>query len=136
MILPQKTVEFEYPGVEGLVFSLSFLSKKEIDRMRKAHTKFIKSKITKQFAEELEEEGFMREYVSKIITNWEGLNCDNIQEFLAMPEDADPELGVPYTVDNAYALLTNSQDLDSWVSEQIGDLENFRNRGSKKNEEK
>ena len=135
MILPQKTVEFEYPGVEGLFFSLSYLSKRELERLQKAHTKFTKNKITKTFTEELQQDAFMEEYVTKIITDWRGLTCGNIQEFLAMPEDSDPEMGVPYSEENAYALLTNSQDLDQWVSEQISDLENFRNQESKKNEE-
>ena len=52
-----------------------------------------------------------------------------------MPEDLEAGTAVPYSEDNAYELLTNSQDLDSWVSEQISDLENFRNQDSKKSEE-
>lgn len=135
MILPMKTVEFEYPGVEDLFFSLSFISKKELNRMRKDNTKMIKSKVTNHFAEELDEEGFMREYVPTVIKGWRGLTLGNIQEFLCMPEDADQETKVPYDKDNAYELLTNSQDLDTWVSEMISNLENFRNRESKKNEE-
>ena len=135
LILPMKTVEFEYPGVEGLKFKLSYLSKKELTRMRKSHLKLIKNKISKQFVEELDEDGFMNEYVPSVIKDWSGLNLGNIQEFVIVGDSEDPSKGVPYSPENAYELLTNSQDLDTWVSEMISEIENFRNQDSKKNEE-
>ena len=135
LILPMKTVDFEYPGLDGLFFSLSFLSKKELTRMRKVHLKLMKNKRSGTFTEELDEEAFMKEYVPSVIKGWKGLDLGNIQEFVIMPEDVDPETKVPYSDENAYELLTNSQDLDTWVSEQISDIENFRNQDLKKSVE-
>ncbi len=133
MILPMKTVEFEYPGVEGLFFDLSFISKKELTRMRKEHTKAHKNKRLGTFTDELDEDGFMKEYVPAILRGWRGLTLGNIQEFLCIDDDEDMSKDVPYTPGNAYSILTNSQDLDTWVSEMISDLENFRKQESKKN---
>ena len=134
LILPMKTVEFDYPGVEGLKFKLSYLSKKELTRMRKAHLKLIKNKHTKQFTEELDEDGFMNEYVPSVIKDWTGLTLGNIQEFVVVGEGKEDTV-VPYSPENAYELLTNSQDLDTWVSEMISEIENFRNQDSKKSED-
>ena len=135
MIMPSKTVEFDYPGVEGLKFSLAYLSKKELQRMRKDHLKMVKNKRLGTFQEELDEEGFMKEYVPAIIKGWEGLTATTVQEFIIVHDQEDPNIAIPYTEDNAYQLLTNSQDLDTWISEQISDIENFQSRDSKKNEE-
>lgn len=134
MIMPSKAVDFEYPGVEGLKFSLAYLSKKELQRMRKAHLKMVKNKKFGTFNEELDEEGFMREYVPSIIKGWEGLNAQTVQEFVIV-NSSDPDQEIPYTPENAYELLTNSQDLDTWVSEQISDIENFQSRDLKKSED-
>jgi len=37
--------------------------------------------------------------------------------------DLDDEL--PYTKDNAELLMKNANNFDSWVTETVGDLENF-----------
>ena len=135
LILPMKTVEFDYPGVDGLKFNLSFINKGKLNSIRKSHLKMIKNKHTGSFSEELDEDSFMKEYSFSIVAGWSGLTVGNIQEFLVMPDDMDQDTVVPYTEDNAYQLLTNSKDLDTWVSEMISDIENFRNQESKKKEQ-
>ena len=37
----------------------------------------------------------------------------------------DPEDELPYTKDNAELLMKNAADFDTWVTETVGDLENF-----------
>ena len=37
----------------------------------------------------------------------------------------DPDDELPYTQDNAETLMQNGSDFDSWVTEMVGDLENF-----------
>jgi hypothetical protein len=125
LILPSKTVEFDYEGVKGLKFSLAYLSKSELEKMRKDNTKFVKSKYTKQMEEELNQEAFLKEYIPAVLKGWEGLDTETIQHFVLV---GDVEKNnIPYTEDNAYNLLTNSTDLDTWVSEKISEIENFRN---------
>jgi hypothetical protein len=127
LILPSKTVEFEYEGVEGLHFSLAFLSKSCLEDMRKENTKNVKNKYTKAYEEELDQEAFLRQYIPAVLKGWRGLNLDTIQHFIIVGEQEDTSKEVAYSEDNAYLILTNSTDLDTWVSEKIGDIENFRN---------
>ena len=42
--------------------------------------------------------------------------------------DLDPEDCLPYTSENAELLMKNGVDFDSWVTEMVGDLENFTQR--------
>ena len=37
----------------------------------------------------------------------------------------DPDDCLPYTADNAEMLMKNANDFDTWVTETVGDLENF-----------
>lgn len=133
LIIPSKPMEFEYPGVEGLTFTISHLSRKKITDMRKAHTKLVKSKVTTSFIDELDEDAFMKEYTSAVLSGWKGLDTDNVQNFIVIEpcETADIE----YTVDNAYQLMINSQELEQWVADKLVDIENFRNKESSNKEE-
>lgn len=133
LIIPSKPMEFEYPGIEGLIFTISHLSRTKITDMRKKHTKLVKNKITNTFMDELDEDGFMKEYTTTILTGWEGLNTDNLQNFLVI-EECDL-IDVPYNEENAYLLMMNSQDLEQWVADKLVDIENFRNKESSSKEE-
>ncbi len=37
----------------------------------------------------------------------------------------DPEDELPYSQDNAELLMKNAADFDTWVTETVGNLENF-----------
>ena len=126
LILPSKTVEFDYDGVKDLSFSLSFISKSELDKMRKTHTSVKKNKYTKAYEDELDQDAFLKEYVPSVLKGWRGLTVDAVQSFIIVDEAEDLGKEIPYTEENAYNLLTNSIDLDNWVSEKISEVENFR----------
>lgn len=126
LILPSKEVDFEYEGVEGLVFTLAYMSKSTLEDMRKTNTKMSKNKYTKQYEENLDQESFLKEYVPAVLTGWKGLNTDNLQTFVATGGVEGDPTDVEYSEENAYTLLTNASDLDNWVSDKIGEVENFR----------
>lgn len=134
LILPSKTVEFQYEGVKGLYFSLAYVSKSELTKIRKNNTKRKRNKTTKEFEDVFDDEGFLKEYIPSVLKDWRGLTIDTAQNFLIMEEQDDMSKEIEYTEENAYALLTNSEDLDIWVSVNIGDIENFRTSKSKEKE--
>ena len=39
--------------------------------------------------------------------------------------ELDPDDELPYTQENAELLMKNATDFDSWLTETVGDLENF-----------
>jgi hypothetical protein len=106
--------------------SLCYLAREELLKLRKkcVSTKF--DKKTRQPEEVLDEEKFLVEYCRAVIKGWSGLKYSYLEELLLVDIshlDSDDEL--VYTQDNAETLMRNSNVFDTWVTETVGDLENF-----------
>jgi len=126
LMTPSKTVSIDFPGYTGMEVSLCYLGREELVKLRKkcVSTKF--SKKTRQPEEILDEDKFLIEYCKAVIKGWTGLKYRYLEELLLVDIsalDADDEL--VYTQDNAELLMKNSGDFDTWVTETVGDLENF-----------
>lgn len=129
LLTPSKTVTVDFPGYKGFSVDLCYLSREELIKLRKkcVSTKFNKKTHTPE--EVLDEEKFLTEYVSSVIKGWKGLKFAYLEEFLLVDTSKlDPEDELPYTADNAELLMKNSSSFDTWVTETVGDLENFTGR--------
>jgi hypothetical protein len=74
----------------------------------------------------LDEDKFLGEYTKAVIKGWEGLKFSYLEEFLLVDvSDYDSDDNLPHTQDNAELLMRNSNDFDTWVTDVVGDLENF-----------
>ena len=126
LMTPSKTVSIDFPGCPGMTIDLCYLAREELIKLRKkcVTTKF--SKKTRQPEEELDEEKFLSEYCKAVIKGWKGLKYRYLEELLLVDiSSLNPEDCLPYTQDNAELLMKNATDFDSWVTESVGDLENF-----------
>lgn len=137
MLLPEKSVVFDFPGCEGLTFELAFLSK---DSNRELYKKCQKTKIdsrTRQPSEEFDDDLFMKLYVKSVVKNWEGFKLKYLRELVLaeVPEEQENEL-LPYSDENAIELMKNSSVFDTWVTGVLSDLGNFTKSSSKKKSEK
>ena len=84
------------------------------------------NKKTRAFEDSLDDELFLTEYVSAIIKGWKGLKYKYLEEFLLVDvSQLNPEDELDYTQENAELLMRNSGDFDQWVTDTVGDLENF-----------
>ena len=84
------------------------------------------NKKTRAFEEQLDEDKFLVQYVKGVIKGWRGLTYESLQELLLVDvTEQDPEDELEFTQENAEILMRNSGDFDSWVTEMVGDLENF-----------
>ena len=129
LMTPSKTVTIDFPGYSGMSVDLCYLAREELIKLRKkcVTTKF--DKKTRQPEEVLDEDKFLAEYVKSVIKNWTGLKYHYLEELLLVDvADLDPESELPYTQDNAELLMKNSSEFDTWVTETVGDLENFTGR--------
>ena len=131
LMTASKTVAIDFPGYSGMAVSLCYLAREELLKLRKrcVITKF--DKKTRQPEETLDEEKFIVEYCKAVIKGWSGLKYRYLEELLLVDIsnlDADDEL--PYTQDNAELLMKNSNTFDTWVTEAVGDLENFTGNNS------
>lgn len=126
LMTPSKTVSIEFGGYPDFCVSLCHLAREELIKLRKrcVTTKF--NKKSRQPEEALDEEKFLTEYCKAVIKGWEGLKFKYLEELLLVDTTAyDPDSELPYTSDNAELLMKNSSAFDTWVTETVGDLENF-----------
>ena len=126
LITPSKTVSIDFSGYKGFSVDLCYLGREELLKLRKrcVTTKF--DKKTRQPEEILDEEKFLVEYCSAVIKGWSGLKYRYLEELLLVDvSQFDPEDELPHTEENAELLMKNSGAFDTWVTETVGDLENF-----------
>ena len=126
LMTPSKTVALDFPGYSGMRVSLCYLAREELLKLRKkcVSTKF--DKKTRQPEEVLDEEKFLVEYCKAVIKSWSGLKYRYLEELLLVDiSSLDPEDELPYTQENSELLMKNSSVFDTWVTETVGDLENF-----------
>ena len=126
LMTPSKTVAIDFPGYAGMSVDLCYLAREELVKLRKkcVTTKF--NKKTRQPEEELDETKFLLEYCKSVIKGWKGLKYRYLEELLLVDVSAlDPEDELPFTQENAELLMKNSSAMDTWVTETVGDLENF-----------
>ena len=126
LMTPSKTVSIDFPGFSGLKIDLCYLAREELIKLRKRCliTKF--NRKTRQPEDELDEEKFLTEYCKAVIKGWKGLKFRYLEELLLVDiSEQDPEDELSYTQENAELLMKNANDFDTWVTESVGDLENF-----------
>jgi hypothetical protein len=126
LLTPSKTVSIDYPGYDGFSVDLTYLAREELVKLRNKCVKQVLNKKTRAFEDKLDEDLFMIEYVSSIIKGWKGLKFKYLEEFLLVDVSGqDPEQELGFTHENAELLMKNSGDFDQWVTDTVGDLENF-----------
>ena len=126
LMTPSKTVSIDYPGYDGFCVDLTYLSREELLKLRNKCMKQKFNKKTRAFEDSLDEEIFLVEYVSAIIKGWTGLKYKYLEEFLLVDVSGqNPDDELPYSLENAELLMRNSGDFDQWVTDTVGDLENF-----------
>lgn len=129
MLLPEKVVSFDFPGCEGLVFDLAFLSKESNRTLyKKCQTK--KFDRNRHEIEEFDDDLFLQLYVKSIIKGWKGFKFKYVTELVLADIGDNPEEELEFTDDNALELMKASTIFDNWISEVIGDLGNFTSKDS------
>ena len=121
-----KTVGIDFPGMPGFTIDVCYLGRDELVKLRKrcVSTKF--NRKTHQPEEIIDDEKFLVEYVSSVIKGWSGLKLSHLEELLLVDtEGLDPDAELPYSQEEAEMLMRNSTSFEEWLTETVGDLENF-----------
>ena len=121
-----KTVGIDFPGMPGFTFDVCYLGRDELVKLRKrcVSTKF--NRKTHQPEEIIDDEKFLVEYVSSVIKGWSGLKLSHLEELLLVDtEGLDPDAELLYSQEEAEMLMRNSASFEEWLTETVGDLENF-----------
>lgn len=124
LLVPSKTVEVDYPGLEGFKVNLVFLSRETLVSIRKKSVKVSFKK--NQPNEELDDELFLSLYVNACIKGWKGLKLSHLNQLAPVDltgQDLNSELA--YSQENALYLMKSSANFDSFISETVTELSNF-----------
>jgi hypothetical protein len=126
LLTPSKTVSIEMPGFEGFECRLTYLAREELLKLRNRSVKQVLNKKTRAYEEQLDNDKFLVEYCKAIIKGWTGLKYKYLEELLLVDTSKlNLDDNLEYTEENAELLMKNSGDFDNWVSETVGELENF-----------
>ncbi len=126
LMTPSKTVTMDFPRFKGMTVDLCYLAREELVKLRKRCLSTKWDKKTHQPIEEMDDDKFIIEYCKAVIKGWSGLKYSYLEELLLVDiTDLDPEDQLPYTQENAELLMKNASDFDTWVTDMVGDLENF-----------
>ena len=126
LMVDSKSVWMDFPGLEGFSVEVANLSRKELTILRKKCTSQKFDRKTRQITENLDEEKFVIEFSKASVKNWKGLTIDHLETLILI--DSSEQEGtaeVSYSQENAEVLMKNSADFDQWVTDTVGDLENF-----------
>lgn len=126
LLVPSRAVTVDYPGLDGLEIDISFLARDELVKLRKKATK-VTFKGGKP-VEDLNEELFLKLYVEATIKGWSGFKYSYLNSLvlvdLSAIKDAE-KTELPFTLENAIALMKGSTEFDSFISEKVNDLSVF-----------
>jgi len=125
LMTPSKTVEFDYPGCEGFKVQLCYLAREELVKLRNRCVTQVFNKKTRGYVEEMDDDKFLQEYTKAVIKGWKGLQLGFLKNLLLLGDVADETQELEFTQENIETLMKNSADFDTWVTEVVGDLENF-----------
>ena len=129
LMTSSKTVTIDFPGYTGMAVDLCYLAREELIKLRKRCIKTKWDKKTHQPLEELDEEKFLVEYTKAVLKGWSGLKYRYLEELLLVDiGELDPDDELPFTQENAELLMKNANLFDTWVTETVGELENFTQR--------
>lgn len=125
LLVPTKSVEVEYPGMEGFKLNLCFLSREELMKIRKKATKIeYKNRMP---VENLNDDLFLSLYVDGCIKGWNGLKFSYLEQLAPVDVSAQkPDDCLGYSRENALFLMKSSSNFDSFISEQVTELANFQ----------
>ena len=126
LMTPSKTVSIEFPRFKGMSVNLCYLAREELVKLRKRCLSTKWDKKSHHPIEEMADEKFIVEYCKAVIKGWSGLKYSYLEELLLVDiSGLDPEDCLPYNQENAELLMKNASDFDTWVTNTVGDLENF-----------
>lgn len=125
LLVPTKSTEVEFPGMEGFKLSICFLSREELMKIRKKATK-IEYK-NRQPVENLNDDLFLQLYVDGCIKGWNGLKFSYLEQLAPVDvTNQKPDDCLTYSRENALFLMKSSSNFDSFISETVTELANFQ----------
>lgn len=120
----------EVDGFPGFEVKLAYMSRTEVEKIRKAATRNTFNKRTHLKEEEVDGELFVETLVKTSVLDWKGftLKYASIMLPLELPKDSDLDAIVEFSKDDVLSLVKNSPIFDQWLNDTVFDLDSFRSK--------
>ena len=131
ILVPSKSIEIDYPGLNGFKVNVVFLSRETLVSIRKKSTKT--SFKNRQATEEMDDKLFLQLYVNACIKGWTGLKLSYLEQLAPVDlSQHSPDDELPWDQDNALFLMQSSTNFDAFISETVSELANFTKTSTSK----
>ena len=129
LIANEKTISIPFPGLKGFEITIKYISKSVLVKLGEKCTIIGFDPKTSKATSELDNELFTKMYTEKTLLDWKGLKYKYLEDLLLGNEGQLPEEGcLPFTQDNALALIKNSTGFDTWLTSVMSDISLFNKR--------
>lgn len=117
-------------GYEGFEVELAYLSRPELEKIRKRVTKLELNKRTRAMEETLDTDAYTNILIKSSLLNWKGFTLEHALKLLPIEvsEGANLKEEIEFNEEDAIDLVKNSPTFDQWLNEAIYDLDNFRKK--------
>lgn len=130
LLVSSKSVEVEFPGFPDFKVEVNFLTRDTLVNIRKKATKPVYK--NRQPSEELDDKLFLKLYVEAAIKGWKGLKVSYLEQLAPIDTSGqDPDALVPFSHEDALALMQASSNFDAFISETVTELSNFTKPSTK-----
>jgi hypothetical protein len=122
----EKVVEFQYPYVTEVFFSLAYASKQLLKGITdEARESFFNTR-SRQQEDRINDEKFSRASARQLIKSWRGLTVGRLRKIVVGLEiSGDDNQEVLYDEELAFVMMDNSIDLQLWVVNTATDVSNY-----------
>lgn len=129
LALPSKTAEFAFPGIKGFKVKLNVLSRTTIRKLQEKCMFEKEDEASGLTYKDIDMEKYQEEYAKATIVGWSGLTLKKVASLILIDESQvdNPDAEIDYDLETAIFLVKNSQAFDSWVTERLNKIDNFRN---------
>lgn len=126
LMINDKIIEVEFPDSNGFFVNLAYLSRDKLVKIRNRSLVVKFNKRSRQREEEVDNEKFLEEYSREVIKGWRGLTIRELARIMPIETaGANLDQQVPYTEEDALALLQGSPIFDQFVTDCMNDFELF-----------
>lgn len=126
LVTGDKTIDVEFPEIDGFVVTLSYIPREDLLKIRNQALVYKFNKRTRQREEEVDNEKFIEAYCERVIKGWKGLKIKHLPKLL--PVDItrlNAEQEIVYSQEEALDLIKNSNIFDQFITDTVNDLEKF-----------
>lgn len=126
LMINDKIIEVEFPDSDNFYVSLAYLSREKLVKIRNRSLVIKFNKRSRQREEEVDNDKFLEEYSREVVKGWRGLTIRELARIMPIETaGANLDQEVPYSEEDALALLQGSPIFDQFVTDCMNDFEIF-----------